>query len=676
MPAELTLAEIKALALIKLNGSGLDADDYKTLQLTPTGRQAARGAGLASAEGFRIPYFTKAGKPTKFFRYRLVVDTRSGFEKLAGKKLLRYLQPPRTDVEAYYPPLLDWEEISADVTQPVIITEGELKAAAATKLGFPTIGLGGVYSFQSNKNSQLLVPSLADFGWADRTVYIVYDSDAATNPNVIAAEQRLAERLTAEGASVYISRLPAHEELSKCGLDDYLVLHGAEALTALLGSDRTYEYSGSAVLHNLSERVVYVRNPGLIWDHRNQMRMSPADFTGHAYSNVHYLATTMQKGGVEVKTKQPAAKAWLNWEARAEAKALAFSPGAPRITEGGDLNTWTAWGVDAPLPGDVSQWHLLLGHIFGADVVTRTWFERWAAYPLQHPGAKLATSMAVWGTVHGSGKTLIGHTLMRIYGKHAVELKDTDLEDDRNEWAEGKCFALCDDITAKGDRKFMRRLMTMVTQKWIRLNPKYIPSYSVPDLINYYYTSNDPDALYMDDQDRRFCIFETTAGKFLPFKAYCDWRDSDSGIAALWHYLLELDLGDFDPQAPAPTSSAKAEMIEVGKSELGAWVHEFKRNGDHILAAAGMKGDLFSMKQLHALYDPAGAKRTSVNALAREFKREGFRPAAKGAPIKLTDGYQVVVWAVRNAEHWLGKAAWGDVRKHYEDNNLIVKRKF
>jgi Domain of unknown function (DUF3854) len=190
MPAELTLAEIKALALIKLNGSGLDADDYKTLQLAPYGRQAARGAGLTSAEGFRIPYFTKAGKPTKFFRYRLVVDTRSGFEKLAGKKLLRYLQPPRTDVEAYYPPLLDWEEISADVTQPVIITEGELKAAAATKLGFPTIGLGGVYSFQSNKNSQLLVPSLADFGWADRTVYIVYDSDAATNPNVIASRRK------------------------------------------------------------------------------------------------------------------------------------------------------------------------------------------------------------------------------------------------------------------------------------------------------------------------------------------------------------------------------------------------------------------------------------------------------------------------------------------------------
>jgi hypothetical protein len=276
--------------------------------------------------------------------------------------------------------------------------------------------------------------------------------------------------------------------------------------------------------------------------------------------------------------------------------------------------------------------------------------------------------MAVWGTTHGSGKTLIGHTLMRIYGAHAVELKDTDLEDDRNEWAEGKCFALCDDITAKGDRKFMRRLMTMVTQKWVRLNPKYIPSYSVPDLINYYYTSNDPDALYMDDQDRRFNVFETAAGKYAAYKTYVKWRDSDSGIAALWHRLLTLDLGDFDPQAPAPTSASKRAMIEVGKSELGGWVAEFKRNADYILNAAGLRGDLVSMRQLHTLYDPAGSKRTTVNALAREFKREGFSPACKGAPIKLTTGFQVVVWPVRNLPRW-ATATWGEVREHYESHN-------
>ena len=113
-------------------------------------------------------------------------------------------------------------------------------------------------------------------------------------------------------------------------------------------------------------------------------------------------------------------------------------------------------------------------------------------------------------------------------------------------------------------------------------------------------------------------MHETQAGKFLNYKRYVAWRDSDEGIAALWHYLLSVDLGDFDPQAPAPVSDGKKSMIDMGKSELGAWVLEFRRNTDYMLKQANMTGDLFTMKQLHALYDPMGNKKASPNALSRE----------------------------------------------------------
>jgi hypothetical protein len=133
---------------------------------------------------------------------------------------------------------------------------------------------------------------------------------------------------------------------------------------------------------------------------------------------------------------------------------------------------------------------------------------------------------------------------------------------------------------------------------------------------------------------------------------------------------LTLDLAGFDPQAPAPESSGKRNMIEVGKSELGAWVLDFRRNTDYMLKAAGLTGDLFSMRQLHMLYDPAGSKKTSVNALAREFKREGFNPACDGAPVRLNsspdgvEGFQCVVWPVRNIPQW-SRATWAEVRDEY-----------
>ncbi len=595
---------------------------------------------------------------------RYVEDTRKGFDKLTGKKPLRYTQPPGTVSELYIPPTgVDWPAVAANPEVPLIITEGELKAVCCTLHGYPCLGLGGVWSFQSTQEGVALLPIFDEFNLDERVVYIVFDSDAVTNPNVVAAEQRLAKRLSERGAYVKVGRLPASEELKKVGLDDYLVLNGVEDFKRYV-LDCAFDYEESAVLHELNKKVLYVRKPGFVWDFDLEMELTPAGFKEHAYSNFHYTEKKVTKAGGETLVKVKAASAWLEWPHRNEVKGVIFAPGQERITERGDLNMWSAWGVSAPVPGDVKPWAALLNHLFGKDLTARSWFEAWCAYPLQHPGAKMATAAAIWGPVHGSGKTLVGHTLMRIYGKHSAELKDTDLDDERCEWARNIQFVLADDITARNDRKFMRRLMTMITQKYIRLNPKYVPSYSIPDTINYYYTSNDPDALFMDDADRRFFVHEVSADKFLAYRAYVAWRDSDEGIAALWHHLLNLDITWFDPQAPAPETLGKSSMIELGKSDLGAWVRDLRENGERMLARAGMKGELFTAKELHALYDPSGEKRASPNALARELKRAGFSPPANGSKLHLPTGEQTMAYAILHPMEWKQKS-WKEACAHF-----------
>jgi hypothetical protein len=522
-----------------------------------------------------------------------------------------------------------------------------------------------VWSFQSSKHNTPLLPIFGEFALAGREVFIVFDSDAVTNPNVVAAELRLAQRLTEKGAVVRIARLPALEDTQKVGLDDFIMLRSVEELKLIL--QEAFEYDASKVLHSLNQRVLYVKDPGFVWDHDLSMRLSPGAFKEHAYSNVLYDQRRVSKTG-ESTVRVPAAPAWLAWEHRAEVRGLVFAPGEERITDSGMLNTWTGWGVHEPREGDVGPWHTLMGHLFGDTEegrAARLYFERWCAAPFQKPGLKMAVAAAIWGTTHGSGKTLVGHTLMRLYGaKHSAELKDTDLDDDRNEWADSKQFVLADDITARGDRKFMRRLMTMITQKYIRLNPKFVPSYSIADTINYYFTSNDPDALYMDDGDRRFFIWEVMGDKFGPYKEYVRWRDSDDGIAALWHYFLQLDLGTFDPQAPAPNTVGKLSMIQLGKSDLGSWVRELKDNTEAILSRAGLTGELFNAKELHALFDPNGDKKVTVNALARELKRAGFHPPATGSSLRLPDGTMTQSYALLRGGYWQ-RATWKEACEHY-----------
>lgn len=672
----LSESEIRERMLTKLGTSGLDAKDAKAMRLEPVTKQEAARAKLAAvAEAFRIPYFDLAGKPTKFWRARYVVDTRKGFDVLAGRKTLRYVQPGDSVTEVYLPPSVEWKAAASNVDQVLIITEGELKAACACKNGYATIGLGGVWSFQSAKHNLPLLPIFDSFEWDGRQVYICFDSDAATNPDVVAAERRLADRLVDLGATVFIVRLRPGPSGQKMGLDDFLVEFGAEQFQAAL--DAAGEYTPSQVLHSLNERVLYVRDPGLIWDHRLRMRLSAANFTTHAYSDWSYTERRETKEGKVTMVERPAAAEWLKWKQRAAVDRLKFAPGEDRITQDGALNLWSGWGVDEPMEGDVSPWHDLLGHLFGDSLAERRWFEQWCAYPLQHPGAKMASAVNLWGVVHGSGKTLVGHTLMRIYGKHAAEIHDTDLDDERREWAENMQFVLADDITARGDRRFMRQLMTMITQKTLRMNPKYVPSYTVADLINYYFTSNEPDALFMDDQDRRFFVWEVRAGKYCPFKEFVMWRDSVSGIAALWHYLLNLDLTGFDPQAPAMDTAAKRTMIELGKSELGAWVRELMTNTDQVLDKYKLKGDLFSAQELWAIFESNGGgdKRGSANAMSRELKRSGL-PVAGGsdAKIKRPDGSTLRVYAVRNVDKWL-KASWKEACDHYAASHDMLTGK-
>lgn len=652
-----------ARALTKLQGSDLSEEDYKTLKIALVTPEQAKSARLPSAtEGMKLPYFDLQGRVTKFFRVRYLADTRSGFEKLTGEKPIRYGQPTNTVNEVYLPPYLDWAAVAGDPELPVVITEGELKSACTTKHGYATMGLGGVWCFQSNKHNNPLLPVFDEFEWSERTVYICFDSDAALNPDILAAETRLATRLVERGAFVYICRLPAHQEVAKTGLDDFIVLRGAERLQEDV-FDPAFEFEASKVLHSLNERVLYVRDPGFVWDRELKLKLTPDTFMRSAFANVHYWESVANKQGTTL-VRRPAAKSWIEWEHRAEARGLIFAPGAPDITHEGLLNTWTGWGVKAPVKGDVTPWVSLMDHLFGADHTARKWFEQWCAYPLQHPGYKLATAVLLWGIVHGSGKTLVGHTLMRLYGKHSAEIHDTDLEDNRKEWAADKQFVLGDDIVAKGDRQMMRAIMTMVTQKTVRLNPKFIPSYALPDTINYLYTSNEPDALYMDDGDRRFFVHEVLADKYKNYREYVRWRESTEGIGALWHYLLSIDTSAFDPQAPAPETAGKHEMQELGKSELGAWVRELRNDGPYILDKHGFKGDLISAPELYAIYDPAGAKRTSVNALARELKRAGFKPPATGSKVRLPDGRMRMVYVIKNADKWR-KATWSQACEHY-----------
>lgn len=641
-------ADAKALYMLELDGKGVQ-------KLDPS---------FHPVRAMVMPYFEPDGTPSQFFRIRYL-DQPPGFAG-GAKKPQRYAQPPKTLNEVYLPPIWkkSWTEVLKDPTVAVCITEGELKAACATKNGVPTIGLGGVEVWRSAKHGMPMLPQLEEVEWKERTVVIVFDSDAATNPDVVRAQRQLARALLKRGALVGVAAVPPGKGGVKQGLDDFIVAQGKPGFVTLL--EEAQDADGGDALWKMNEDFVVIGNPTMIVDRRSGQRMGHSIFTKVTAANRRHVEYDEKNKGKEVST----AGRWLEWPMRFEASALTYAPGEAKLTDNGAWNTWKGWGCE-PERGDVGPWHRLLDFMFKDEPESRQWFERWCAYPLQHPGTKLFTSVVIWGVAHGTGKTLMGYTLKDIYGPNGVEIRNEHLHSGFNEWAEAKQFVIGDEVTGTDRRQDADRIKGMITQEYITINAKYAPTFVIPDRVNYYFTSNHPDAFFLDDSDRRFFIHEVLSSPAprAMYESYDKWRRG-KGASYLFQHLLDLPTGDFNPKQHAPMTKAKEEMQVLVRSDLGAWCRDLLQEPARVLRPLGEKVskscDLYTATQLFKAYDPEGSGRATATGVGREMRRAG----ARQLPVIKTSAGAQRLYIVRNMEKWAGTKTWNPkaAAQHWEES--------
>ena len=270
------MVALSASITAHIASSGLTVNDLRA--------RVAEGSELAAcgvsdnAEAYVIPYYDIEGKAVPFYRIRMLDHNP------------KYKQPKNAIPHVYYPP--SFPAVMAKNKRYVIVTEGEKKAAAACKQGFPTVGLGGVDSWRTRililpgdtmltaaygKTKQLVakLPSTASQLVDDYTlatgmpelqdlimsktlsVIIIFDSDtndaeASIKPEVQRAAAALGYDLRHKGISPQHIRqlvLPnGEDETTKVGLDDFLNSHSAKELSELIEE-------------NLLQRSTFPRHP-------------------------------------------------------------------------------------------------------------------------------------------------------------------------------------------------------------------------------------------------------------------------------------------------------------------------------------------------------------------------------------------------------------------------------
>jgi len=635
----------------KLASSGIDASTAKKLGYKHLSAEETEKLGHRKIQSLLIPYTTLKNKATKFYRIRYLETTKKGFAQQTAQKDQRYDQAANMSPEVYIPQLLDWAKYLA-TNKPIFITEGELKAACATARGYPTIALGGVWNFCSRKKGVQLLPIFSELNLENRIVYIVYDSDSVTNPQVIMAENELCKQLTQLRCLPRVVRLPNIGENKKTGLDDFLLSDHADDWESILEEAQPYELAKS--LLQMNEEVIYVENPSLVIRRRDGYKMGVPTFKNEVYAHKNFLDLSGEK-----PKKVQTASEWVKWEGRASVNSMGYEPGkAEFIVERSktSVNMWKPLPVE-PKKGDITPWKTLMDFLFKDEPASRKYVEQWLAYPLQFPGTKLFSAVAVWGVETGTGKTLIGHTMQKLYGDNSIMITKKDLLSGDNSFAENKQFILGEEITGDDKRGVADELKSLITNEEMRINIKFVPKFSIRSCCNYYFTSNNPDAFMLDEKDRRLFIHEVT-GEPMPEEWYVNiydkWYKSEEGQSALMYYLLHLNLDGFKPFGRAPMTNAKEEMIESSRSVLANWVYNFRENPQRVLKIGhtDVTHKLFSTEELLKIFDPEGKTRVGVRGMAVELKRSKAYKAAGGMGCRTQQG-QLRLWTVKGAEKFI-----------------------
>ena len=294
-------------------------------------------------------------------------------------------------------------------------------------------------------------------------------------------------------------------------------------------------------------------------------------------------------------------KHWMEHPSRdiVRPENVGFDPGDddPEVT----CNLWGGWPT-TPQSGDCDLILDMLRHMCSGDThpdELYQWVLRWIAYPIQHPGAKMKTTVVVHGP-QGTGKNAFFECVMSIYGRYGRMIDQNALEDKFNDWASGKLFLLADEVVARSDVYHVKnKLKSFITGDWVRINPKNIAAYDERNHANIVFLSNESMPVVLEQDDRRHCVIWTPPKKDPEYYKRVFHQIRNGGIAALHDHLLSLDLGDFHTAIAPPETAARSELLTLSQDSTTRFWHALCE-GDTMLKSLrpALSQDVYEMYKI------------------------------------------------------------------------------
>ncbi|MBP8218127.1 MAG: bifunctional DNA primase/polymerase [Aeromonas sp.] len=256
-------------------------------------------------------------------------------------------------------------------------------------------------------------------------------------------------------------------------------------------------------------------------------------------------------------------KWWQESEHRRMAQDVVFDPA--ETCSSLMMNLFDGWPL-TPSPAGKNGCALIRHHLSllcGHRLDEYEFLVNWIAYPLQNPGAKMASSVVMFGA-EGPGKSLLWELVVkRIYGDYGTTIGQAQLESQFTGWQSRKLFALAEEVVSREEmRHYKGVLKHLITGDTLQINEKNMPVREEKNHLNMVFLSNSTLPMALDDGDRRYLVLYVD--KVMP-KEYFEelvHEINNGGVEAFYQYLLERDLTGFDAHTKPPLNEEKQGLID------------------------------------------------------------------------------------------------------------------
>lgn len=345
---------------------------------------------------------------------------------------------------------------------------------------------------------------------------------------------------------------------------------------------------------------------------------------------------------------------------------LTYKPGSPPFCEDYDpttgrtyraYNRYTPSTLQPQNPKEARWFVDHINYLCNDDGEAFAAIMKWCAHTVQFPAEKMNFGVLLQG-VQGTGKSFVAQVMSRVLGPQNTSESVTPQQvmSQFTEWMSNKQLITIEEIRDRDERfRIYEHMKTLITGEVVRINPKGLPAYDIPNRTNFLCFTNHEDAVPMDDDDRRFIIHFSRAKPREPryYKELALHVQNNSG--SVLQYLKEVDLRGFDPKGRAPMTSSKREFMSHSGSPIFRWI------SDGISSETfPLDGDLVVLQDLRNVL-PQGLRSVSDINLSAALRKMEAEPLGQK---KFAHG-RLHVWAIRNHDKWKG-ASEDDISSYYQ----------